>query len=534
MSLKSSGSITLVDLSELVTYELSSSVAAVMKDVNKEGALSAPSIIFTPKKYVGDNLQENFSGYIYVEYISEEGTEAESGFGTSFETTKLEDGTSFTEIQAVLYEDISATNELARKQIFIIETGKNGTPGAGYSIFLSNDSYVFPGTEEGAILDYIVSVKLEIYKNTIPLELFAIKAEIDSVELTLSSDTDLILNEEIKVSENNTSAIFSFKVNKTFTESGTILISCYADTMNFSKNFNYGVALRGESAENISAITPYYALGDSIEAPPSEPSLEETSGWSLERPVVGDKFLWCSYFIQFTNNNFTFTEPFYVPSEADILQSSEEPSSPVEGMLWLDTSVTPYQLQRYKEATETSPAEWILIADYQNDISSILERVSETETKINKQDENITFQASKIEETQTNLQTFSSQVTSLLEMDINGASLIFSDIRQSISDADVSKTDFYKDLTTFFDFDLTGLTIGRNDSNMLMHLSNEKLSFLTNNTEVAYFDGSDNRLYISDGSFINSINIGNYTWILESNGGLSLVYNPEKTNTITE
>jgi hypothetical protein len=67
-----------------------------------------------------------------------------------------------------------------------------------------------------------------------------------------------------------------------------------------------------------------------------------------------------------------------------------------------------------------------------------------------------------------------------------------------------------------------------------MLLSNEKLSFFTNNTEIAYFSGVDNRLYISDGSFINSINIGNYTWLLESNGSLSLTYDPEKTPLVTE
>lgn len=534
MALKGTGSITLLDLSELVTYELSSNVAAIMKDMNKEGALSAPSIIFTPKKYIGDTLQEGFSGFIYVEYIKQGQTVIESGYGSSFETTKLENGTSFTEVRAILYQDMSATIELARKQIFIIQTGKDGVPGVGYSIFLSNDSYVFPGTPEGAILDYTIAIKLEIYKNSQPLALYAVKAQIGEEELTLNSDTDLVLNREIEIPEDNTSAIFTFKVNKAFTEGGIVTLSCYADAMNFSKSFSYGVALRGESADNIEAITPYYALGDSMESPPGEPSLEEASGWSIEKPVVGDNFLWCSYLIQFANGDFSFTEPFYVPSEADILQSSEEPQNPTEGMLWLDTSSIPYQLFRYREATETSPAEWILISDYQNDINTILERVSETETKINKQDESITFQASKIEETRTSLQTFSTQVTSLLEMDADGTSLIFSDIRQSISDSDVSKTDFYKDLTTFFNFDLTGLTIGRNDSSMIMHLSNEKLSFLTNNTEVAYFDGLDNRLYISDGSFINSINIGNYTWVLESDGSLSLTYDPEKTPLVTE
>ena len=527
MALISSGSITLTDLSELVSYELSPSVTAIMKDINNEGALSAPSIIFTAKKYIGDTLQEDFSGYIYVSYISKENTVVEGGIGSSFETTKLENGTSFTEVVAVLYDNTESLNELARAQVFIIETGKNGEPGVGYSIFLSNDSYVFPGSSEGALLDYIIAVKLEVYKNSTPLELYAVKAKINDVELTSNSDTDLILDEPIQMGADNTSAIIKFKVNKAFNESGIVTISCYADVMNFSKNFNYSVAIQGESADNIAAITPYYALGESLENPPSAPSLEGED-WGLERPVVGNKFLWCSYLIQFVSGDFSFTEPFYVPSEEDILQSSEEPGNPTEGMLWLDTSELPYRLNRYREATEDNPAGWEIVSDYNNNINEVLNRIIEAEAKINKQEDKISLYSTKVEDTQTSLQNFSKQVSSLLEMNADGASFVFTNIYESIKESDVSKTDFYQNLTTFFDFDLSGLTIGKSNNNMTMHLSNEKLSFLTNNKEVAYFNGLDNKLYIADGSFINSINIGNYTWILENDGGLSLTYDPEK------
>ena len=105
MAIISSGSITLVDLSELVSYKLSPSVATIMKDVNNGGALSAPSITFTAEKYIGDTLQEGFKGFILLEYVGPLGTEInESSEGPTITTSYLEDGTDYSEIRATLYD----------------------------------------------------------------------------------------------------------------------------------------------------------------------------------------------------------------------------------------------------------------------------------------------------------------------------------------------------------------------------------------------------------------------------------------------
>lgn len=583
MALKSSGSITLMNLSELVTYELSSSVSAIMKDVNNEGALSASSIVFTPKKYIGDALQENFQGYIYIQYISEDETVIENGYGSSLETTKLQNDTHFTEVHAILYEDSTARVQLARKQVFIIETGKNGEPGAGYSVFLSSDSHIFPGDTDGALLGYGLSVKLEAYKNSDPLAMYNIVPTINGITIMQNSDTDLILSEDIDISEDNSSAILTFKVNKPFNEGGTVLIS-FTDagrTMVFQKSFTYGVALRGEkgedgedaqSKESILSVAPYYIISNSNEIPPQEKPATG-SNWVLERPnkpqegepqIEENQFLWGSYLIEFVDDQPLFSSPFYIPWEEDILKVSTRPivieRIPIQeetqpengegtqsegndsqyeeifqnGAIWFDTQISPYELKIYSDGLDGIARGWSLISYYRNDIDMILEKIEHTEQAIEIYDQNIRLQNLQINEIQTSLTNFTQEFSSQLVQSSKDISMQFTNIQNSIQAADVSKTKYYKDLQTYIDFNLEGITIGKKDNEMTMLLSNEKLSFFNNNAEIAYFNGLDNRLYISDGSFINSINIGNYTWVLETDGSLSLTYDPEKTNIIVE
>ena len=60
------------------------------------------------------------------------------------------------------------------------------------------------------------------------------------------------------------------------------------------------------------------------------------------------------------------------------------------------------------------------------------------------------------------------------------------------------------------------------EKELKVSLSTGKMSFLENDVEVAYI--SNNRLYVYDGEFLNSLTIGRWVWIVETDGGLSLNY----------
>jgi hypothetical protein len=75
-------------------------------------------------------------------------------------------------------------------------------------------------------------------------------------------------------------------------------------------------------------------------------------------------------------------------------------------------------------------------------------------------------------------------------------------------------------LLSYFDFQADALTIGVSNSNIRLKLSNNKIYFLRDEQEVAYF--SEGQLYVTDAHFIRSLVLGNFEFSPRSNGNLSL------------
>ncbi len=83
-----------------------------------------------------------------------------------------------------------------------------------------------------------------------------------------------------------------------------------------------------------------------------------------------------------------------------------------------------------------------------------------------------------------------------------------------------------KILHQYFRYGDEGIEIGSSLSDIMMKLSNEKLSFYQNSQEIAYI--SQNKLYITEGLFVKKCTIGSennfYEWIIRENGNMSLKY----------
>ena len=79
----------------------------------------------------------------------------------------------------------------------------------------------------------------------------------------------------------------------------------------------------------------------------------------------------------------------------------------------------------------------------------------------------------------------------------------------------------FQELSTYFRITSDGTELGKSDSDIILKQQNDRISFIQNNTEVAYI--SDSTLYITDAHFLVSIRIGNFAFKPRANGNLSLV-----------
>ena len=78
----------------------------------------------------------------------------------------------------------------------------------------------------------------------------------------------------------------------------------------------------------------------------------------------------------------------------------------------------------------------------------------------------------------------------------------------------------YSFVKNYFRFDSDGsLLIGTVDSPFILKLTNNRISFLEDNVEVAFI--SENKFYIINGEFLNNLQLGNFTFSPCANGNLS-------------
>ena len=272
--------------------------------------------------------------------------------------------------------------------------------------------------------------------------------------------------------------------------------------------------LPGESGVGIERIVPRYALGDSNTLAPSTPDL---ATWSIQAPDVSyGKFLWCAYYILYTDGTDAWTDPFVVRSADQLIQSSTEPENPVVGTLWLDTSTSPFVLMRY------NGTDWDKVSDYAENFEEVYTYINTSLADLIVKDDEILATVEEATVSKSVYEEFSQTVKNILSMEADGTTMIFNTIYEAIQQVGDTEASHYAELLTYIRFSDNGIEIGKEGNAITMQLDNDSLDFYNNGTRVAYI--SDNTLYITDGRFLRSVRIGNYGFIPEANGSVSFTY----------
>lgn len=168
------------------------------------------------------------------------------------------------------------------------------------------------------------------------------------------------------------------------------------------------------------------------------------------------------------------------------------------------------------KATDWTPAPEDIdsnIEDTRNDLSTSIDAVNDNlENTVNDFDNKLDEAITTI---QTTMETQFSQTNESFEM-------TFAEIIETITNIDGTVNENYAELVKYIRFVDGTIILGESDNPLQLVLSNDRMSFLQNGEEIAYI--SDNKLYIYDGEFLNSLTLGRWAFIIEQDGGLSLNY----------
>ena len=154
---------------------------------------------------------------------------------------------------------------------------------------------------------------------------------------------------------------------------------------------------------------------------------------------------------------------------------------------------------------------------YDNTSQLINEVTSNYESAINIMKDSI---ESTVSETYTTKDDFSTTVESISSKIDQQSDSITASITTATKQLSEDLQDYKDEVTSYMRFDEQGLELGKSNNKFKTRLSNEKLSFIEENQEVAYI--SNNKMNITDAEIKHQMILGNFAFVPRSNGNMSL------------
>ena len=142
-----------------------------------------------------------------------------------------------------------------------------------------------------------------------------------------------------------------------------------------------------------------------------------------------------------------------------------------------------------------------LLSSIQQTEENITSRVEENYYLKDQTDSLISSVGTQIEQTKESVEIQFNQFTADLASVAAGTDAEFEEIRKYIRFIDGS------------------ILLGQEGNELELKISNDRISFIEDGVEVAYL--SDNRLFVTDGHFLQSLQIGNFAFFPRANGNLS-------------
>ncbi|MGN0298482.1 MAG: hypothetical protein ACI4C1_04755, partial [Lachnospiraceae bacterium] len=160
--------------------------------------------------------------------------------------------------------------------------------------------------------------------------------------------------------------------------------------------------------------------------------------------------------------------------------------------------------------------------DVEDELNDIRQTIIEQNTNFSQTCENIRLEASELYIEKNEYETFKESTESQLSVMSDNISLNFSKTEEKIETVNGDLQSQLDTITSYFIFDVDGLTIGRKESNFSTVIDDESMSFLDGDEKVAYI--SNQQLYINQAIINTLFNIGNYNFVPRDDGTLSIVW----------
>lgn len=155
-------------------------------------------------------------------------------------------------------------------------------------------------------------------------------------------------------------------------------------------------------------------------------------------------------------------------------------------------------------------------------IESIVDTAITNNTSILQSAEEIIMSALNDYVTTGDFGTFQETVSTQFEQTAEDFTFNFNNLVTQITTVEGETQEQFQEISKYIRFEDGNIILGESGNEITLKIENDKIAFIQNNMEVAYF--SNNKLTVTDGDFLSSLKIGNFAFKPRANGNLSLVY----------
>lgn len=283
------------------------------------------------------------------------------------------------------------------------------------------------------------------------------------------------------------------------------------------------------SVVDVLATYRYYLLQSSTAAIPAKPTtFPPAATWNDTEPGYTDGSTTSLYTVDctvFSDGTFVYS-PVSLSSSYEaakaaynkatnallhtVVQSATAPSATT--YMWLDTSAEPPALKRYDAET----AAWVTVNDATDIVYNLEQNV---EASIVKSAEDITAQVAESYSLKEETEALVSEVSTQLTLTKDSFDIQFNQFSQDIAAAAAGTDAEFEEIRKYIRFVDGMILLGEVGNELELQISNDRISFLQDGAEVAYF--SNRKLYITDTQVLHSLQIGNFAYMPRANGNLS-------------
>lgn len=283
------------------------------------------------------------------------------------------------------------------------------------------------------------------------------------------------------------------------------------------------------SVVDVYATYRYYLLQSSTAAAPAKPTtFPPASPWDDTEPTYTEGSTNSLYTVEctlFSDDSFLYSlvslSSSYEAAKAaynkatnallhTVVQSATAPSATT--YMWLDTSAEPPVLKRY----ETETATWVTV----NDVTEIVYNLEQNiESSLTKSAEDITAKVAETYSLKEDTEALVSEVSTQLSLTKGSFGIQFEQFSSDIAAVAAGTDAEFEEVRKYIRFVDGMILLGEVGNELELQISNDRISFLQDGAEVAYF--SNRKLYVTDTQILHSLQLGNFAFMPRANGNLS-------------